>query len=376
VNDETVKLINLNFTKEQYKMKGIEFLEKIKKSKINNITKQFNHPKISVVIPVYNSEKTIKLSMKSIYFQNIKELEIIFVNDLSSDNSSLILENLQNLDNRIRIINNKRNMGTLYSRCIGTLKAKGEYIIGLDNDDIFFNENVFKIIYLNAKSNDFDIVEIKSFNIPNYSPSYDQIIDGKYIYHPNNLILHQPKLGLFSIFYNNKLEFRDHFAWGKLIKAKIYKKAVNKLGYKRYSLYNCWMDDMLIVFILFNTAKSFIFLNLFGIFRVITNNTTSHKLSSNHKLLSSIYYLDIIFDFSEKDFKIKRLIANYALSFPLNRINKLDNKNKLFFRAIIIKIIRSQFISNEIKKRLNQKFFGKSKKISLYKSFELENEKN
>lgn len=311
-----------------------------------------------MVIPVYNSEKTIELSMKSISFQNIKELEMIFVNDQSPDNSSSILENLQNLDNRIRIINNKRNMGTLYSRCIGTLKAKSEYIIGLDNDDIFFNENVLEIMYLDAKLNDFDIVEIKSFNIPSYSPTYEQIMDGNYIYHPNNLILHQPKLGIFSIFYNNKLEFRDHFAWGKLINAKIYKKSVNRLGYKRYSLYNCWMDDMLIVFILFNTAKSFIFLNLFGIFRAITNNTTSHKLSSNHKLLSSIYYLDFIFDFSDKDYKIKRLIANYALSFPLNRINKLDSKNQQFFRAIIIKMIRSQFVSNEIKKRLNKKFFG------------------
>ena len=77
---ETPKLINLNDTKEQYKMKGIEFLKKIKKNKINNKIKQFNLPKISVIIPIYNCEKTIEISIKSINYQNFNDLEIILVN--------------------------------------------------------------------------------------------------------------------------------------------------------------------------------------------------------------------------------------------------------------------------------------------------------
>ena len=257
---ETVKLLNLNFTKEQYKMKGIEFLNKIKKNKLNNYTKQINHPKVSVIIPIYNCEKTIELSIKSINFQNLKELEIILVNDLSKDNSSTIIEELYNFDKRIRIINNKKNMGTFYSRSIGALNAMGEYIIGLDNDDLFLCEDILETVYFNAMINDFDIVEIKSLNIPNYSPNYNQIRNGNFIYHPDNLILYQPELGRFSITRKNKLAFKDHFAWGKFIKSIIYKKAVKNLGYERYSTYNCWTEDMSIVFVLFNTARSFIFL--------------------------------------------------------------------------------------------------------------------
>ena len=146
-------------------------------------------------------------------------------------------------------------MGTLYSRSLGALTAKGEYIIGLDNDDLFLCEDILETIYINAMINNFDIVEIKSLNIPNYSPSYKQIRNGNFIYHPNNLILYQPKLGRFSITRKNKLAFKDHFAWGKCIKSKI-------LGYQRYSTYNCCTEDMSVVFVLFGAAGSFVFLTL------------------------------------------------------------------------------------------------------------------
>ena len=226
-------------------------------------------------------------------------------------------------------------MGTLYSRSIGALMSKGEYIIGLDNDDFFSYEYVLETVYLNGKINNFDIVEIKSLNIPNYSPKLKQIRNGNYIYHPNNIILHQPELGKFSITYNNKLSFRDHFAWGKCIKSRIYKRSVNRMGYARYSTYNCWTEDMSIVFVLFNIAKSYIFLNFFGIFRIKAKTTTTHKLPNIHKFLSYIFYLEIIFDFSQNDKEIKKYVAQYALSFSLKKINHLDKKNKLHFKSII-----------------------------------------
>ena len=356
VNKETVKLFNINFTKKQYKIKGLEFLKKIKNNKLNKIEKQINHPKISVIIPIYNCQNTIELSVKSINFQSLKELEIILINDLSPDNSSLIIEGLQSDDKRIKIINNKRNMGTLYSRSIGALNSKGEYIIGLDNDDFFSYEEVLETVYLNAKKNDFDIIEIKSLNIYNYSPKYKQIRNGNYIYHPNNLILHQPELGKFSISYNNQLSFRDHFAWGKCIKSEVYKKSVIRLRYERYSSYNCWTEDMSIVFVLFNLAKSYIFLNLFGIFRIKAKTTTTHKLSNVHKSLSYIFYLDVLFSFSKNDIETKNYVAQYALTFSFNKIKNFDSKWKLYFLSIIKKLINSKYVSKEYKLKIIEKF--------------------
>ena len=76
------------------------------------------NPKISVVIPIYNCEKTIKRAITSIQNQNFTNFEIILVNDLSNDNSLEVINNLKKNDPRIKIFNNHKNMGTLYSRSI------------------------------------------------------------------------------------------------------------------------------------------------------------------------------------------------------------------------------------------------------------------
>ena len=66
---------------------------------------------------------------------------------------------MKSYDNRIRIINNHKNMGTLYSRSIGVLNSKGKYIFMLDNDDIFLNEDIFETIYNFASYDKYDIGE-------------------------------------------------------------------------------------------------------------------------------------------------------------------------------------------------------------------------
>ena len=79
-------------------------------------------------MPLYNCEKTIRASLNSIIFQNMENIEIILINDFSNDNTLKIIKNLKKNEQRIILINNKKNMGTLYSRSIGVLKAKGEYL--------------------------------------------------------------------------------------------------------------------------------------------------------------------------------------------------------------------------------------------------------
>jgi hypothetical protein len=97
-------------------------------------------------------------------------------------------------------------MRTLYSRCIGALNSRGEYIFGLDNDDLLLDKEFLETVYLNSKINNFDFVEINPFNIPNYNPNNETKWDGEFINYPNNLILHQPELGTFSIAQNKTLD--------------------------------------------------------------------------------------------------------------------------------------------------------------------------
>lgn len=91
--------------------------------------------KISIVIPVYNSEKYIEDTLKSVINQSFKDIEIICVDDGSSDNSLSILELYRNKDSRIRIIS-QENKGVVTARNNGIKEATSEYIYTLDSDDL------------------------------------------------------------------------------------------------------------------------------------------------------------------------------------------------------------------------------------------------
>ena len=73
----------------------------------------------------------------------IEDYEIIFIDDYSIDNSFKIINEYSQKDLRIKIIKNKINRGTLYSRIQGALKSKGEYIIFIDSDDIVLKDGIY-----------------------------------------------------------------------------------------------------------------------------------------------------------------------------------------------------------------------------------------
>lgn len=91
--------------------------------------------KVSVIIPVYNCEKYVGECIESVQNQTLGDIEIICVNDASTDTSSKILEQYARNDKRIRIVNNQENGGLSFARNRGMKYAKGEYIYFLDSDD-------------------------------------------------------------------------------------------------------------------------------------------------------------------------------------------------------------------------------------------------
>ncbi|MDI9347961.1 MAG: glycosyltransferase family 2 protein [Methylacidiphilales bacterium] len=90
---------------------------------------------VSIITPMYNGAKHLHTCLDSIINQSYRNIEIICVNDCSSDNSLSIVEKYQEKDPRIHIISNEINQGILYCRRIGVEKAKGEYILFCDCDD-------------------------------------------------------------------------------------------------------------------------------------------------------------------------------------------------------------------------------------------------
>ena len=90
--------------------------------------------RISIIIPVYNTEKYLRRCFDSIIIQTYKSIEIIIINDGSTDNSLSIIQEYENKDNRIIVID-KKNEGVSSARNIGIEQATGEYIMFCDSDD-------------------------------------------------------------------------------------------------------------------------------------------------------------------------------------------------------------------------------------------------
>ena len=127
---------------------------------LNNISNYTinKNPKISIIIPVFNSQDFILNLHKSIQDQYLKDIEIIYVDDNSTDNSTQIIYDLQKKDNRIILLKNKKNKSQFYSRNKGAIFARGEYIQFIDSDDIIVG-NILEKAYIRAKTENIDIIQ-------------------------------------------------------------------------------------------------------------------------------------------------------------------------------------------------------------------------
>lgn len=108
-----------------------------------------NNIKVSVIIPVYNVENYLKKCLDSVINQTLKNIEIICINDGSTDNSLKILEEYSKKDNRI-IVLNQENQGQSIARNNGLKIAKGEFIGFVDSDD-YISLNFYEKLYNSAK---------------------------------------------------------------------------------------------------------------------------------------------------------------------------------------------------------------------------------
>jgi len=105
------------------------------------------YPKISIILPVYQGEKTIKIAIKSILKQTYQNIELIIVNDGSIDKTDeIILKIIKNEPDKIKYIKNEVNSGVYFSRNIGIRASTGDFITMQDADDISDNLRIEKSV--------------------------------------------------------------------------------------------------------------------------------------------------------------------------------------------------------------------------------------
>ena len=148
-------------------------LDNLKKiNNVNNTYENISEVNISIIIPVFNGEVSIKKGLSSILNQDFKKFEVIYIDDCSQDNTVNIIKEFMSKDKRIKLIKNDENKGMLYSKIKGAEEAIGNYIMFLDQDDFYVQSNAFSILFEEAKKNKLDIVGFASiigddYNIKN-----------------------------------------------------------------------------------------------------------------------------------------------------------------------------------------------------------------
>lgn len=116
-----------------------------------------NKPEVSIIMPVFNVEKYVSASLDSVLKQTFKDFELICVNDGSTDNCWDIVKKYAARDKRIKLFENKKNMGQSVSRNFGLDSANGNYIMFMDSDD-FIHPQTLEIALHFAKQHNTDIV--------------------------------------------------------------------------------------------------------------------------------------------------------------------------------------------------------------------------
>ena len=143
--------------------------------------------KVSVIIPVYNVQAYLRQCMDSVTGQTLRDIEIICVNDESTDDSLQILEEYVAKDKRVQIITQK-NAGAGAARNNGMRHAKGKYLSFLDADD-FFEPDMLEKAYEQAEKDQSDFVVYKS---DQYHTEKDEFVSVSWVVHEKEIPPYQP----------------------------------------------------------------------------------------------------------------------------------------------------------------------------------------
>jgi glycosyltransferase involved in cell wall biosynthesis len=322
-----------------------------------------DNPIISVIVIVYNQKYCIHNAIRSIQNQSIKNLEIIIIDDCSSDNSNEIIKKYQEEDNRIILIKHEVNQGKIKSRSDGVRIASGKYITVLDGDDGLIHKDILNHSLYIANLGNLDVVEFKimAFN----RRSRKQLLN-KYTME-NNDILYQPKLRTKFFFFNNDPRYRafqNRNICGKIIRNKIFKKVLNRIGTKYTEDYILFYEDTIMAFTLFQIANSYYYMKEEGYYYSKEDKGSKLLLSTINnfipkvnetiiKGIDPIKYLQFLVEKTRNN-KIERQLIYHeiiSINYVWNFYKYINHHFKMLF-DILDKMIINRFLLKDQKQRL------------------------
>ena len=206
-NDTILSYINnfISYIKIKNDFKNLETFFKFCDDNIK-IIKKFNNkvnPKVSVISPIYNRERFLIRFLKSIQHQSFNDIEIILIDDNSTDNGFKILEEYQKEDKRIKLIKNKRNKGTFITRNIGVLFSKSKYVFLPDPDDLISKDIIRTCLYY-AEKYKLEMIRYDLYRGNKHKIKFTDIKE--------NILVYQPELKTYLFYGKNELKKVDFYA--------------------------------------------------------------------------------------------------------------------------------------------------------------------
>ncbi|MFC5684431.1 glycosyltransferase family 2 protein [Flavobacterium sp. MAHUQ-51] len=254
---------------------------------------------ISIIIPVYNVSAYLRQCLDSVINQTYTELEIIIVNDGSTDDSLNICQEYQLIDNRIQLIN-QQNAGLSAARNTGIDYVQGDYILFVDSDD-WIDLNTCQLLVDNVKSTNADVVLFsycKEFSIHSEEKF---ILEGDVTFNENeSRKIYRRIIGL----YEEELTYPENAdsivtAWGKLYKTEIIKS--NAIYFTDCKLIGT--EDMLFNVYYFLHVKSIVNIHL----------CLYHYRKNNQNSLTSVYKSNLMIQWGELYDRVEQFIENKEL---------------------------------------------------------------
>jgi glycosyltransferase involved in cell wall biosynthesis len=302
--------------------------------------------------------KYIERTILSILNQSFQDFEIIIVNDNSKDDTANIIKRLQLEDKRIKLINHNINKGVYYSRVESILFSKGKFIILMDPDDLYLNENLFKELYTYNIKNNIDIIEFTVFqqiegrrNIfypkKHYESHYHNFTHN-IIFQPNlsEILFHNPNNNMYSYSICRNI-------WNKMIRRKIFLDMHKFIGLDYFNDFVITADDMAMNIISYHFANNYsnIYLPgyMYNIRPISMSRGNGGSLLAQVRAINYLLYFKVLYKYV-KQFEINRRILFYELRNLKRYIYSIKDNNMTFYE--------NQFInfSNEI---LNDEFSDK-----------------
>ena len=259
--------------------------------------------KISIIVPVYNSEDFLETCLNSLIKQSYKNLELIIVNDSSTKNCKEIAEEYRKKDNRIRYVEHEKNKGLFQARITGFENSTGNYIAFLDADDHVSND-FYRELIEKAEETNSDIVFSKL--VMDYGK------ENKKIYNLFDLPFEELNgEECYKEFYNQEgLNFSWHITPNKIYSRRIWEKAIKE--YKKVDKHLIMTEDFAFSNVLFYYAEKITKVDRVAFFYTKHDGASTSINDINFKKASkNLEDLTISFSFVENFLKEKNIYEKY-----------------------------------------------------------------